>query len=101
MRESQIKIDGASLSEAFTERGKLIAGSRDIHFIFSPLIDILNTEWYISPRTEMKIDLERGAMAMCLLSPDENLAVKIQMLDINMTASRFTPVSSKVYSPPT
>ena len=94
LRESQIKIDATDLSEAFTDWAKLIAGSRDVHFICLPLIGILNTERYIPPRTEIKIDLERGAMAMCLLSPDENLSVKIQMLDINMTGRRFTPISS-------
>ena len=33
-------------------------------------------------------------MAMCLSSPDDNLTLKIQMLDINMTARRFLPISS-------
>ena len=93
-KESEIKIDGASLSEAFTERSKLISKSRDVHFIFSPLIDLLNTERYLPPHTQIKIELERGSMAMCLSSPDDNLTLKIQMLDINMTARRFLPISS-------
>ena len=33
-------------------------------------------------------------MVMCLSSPDDNLTLKIQMLDINMTARRFLPISS-------
>ena len=28
---------------------------------------------------------------MCLLSPDQNLSPKIQILEINMAARRFTP----------
>ena len=33
-------------------------------------------------------------MSMCLSLPDENLALKIQMLDINMSAWQFIPISS-------
>ena len=57
------------------------------------MADILNTEKYLPPYTEIKIDLERGHPTMCILSPDEDLKVKIQVLEINMSCRRFVPNS--------
>ena len=59
--------------------------------MFAPMVDILTTERYLPPRTQLKIELERGHVNMCLLSPDQNLNPKIQVLEINMSARRFTP----------
>ena len=57
------------------------------------MADILNTEKYLPPYTEIKLDLERGPPTMCILSPDEDLKVKIQVLEINMSCRRFVPNS--------
>ena len=86
-----IKLDSNNLSTQFTERSKLIQKSQDVHFIFSPLVDILNTEKYIPPRTELRLDLEKGPVSFPLLSPDETLNLKINVLDINMSVRRFSP----------
>ena len=96
LNESNLKIDGANLSKGFKDRATLIEKSRDVFFIFSPMVDILNTERYIPPRTQLKIDLERGSNNLCLLSPNPDLNLKIQMLEISMQARRFTP-SNKIY----
>ena len=96
MTESDLRIDGTSLSKGFKERATLIEKSRDVFFIFSPMIDVLNTERYIPPRTQLKIDLERGSNNLSLLSPDPELNLKIQILEINMLARRFTP-NNKIY----
>jgi hypothetical protein len=55
------------------------------------MIDILTTERYLPPRTQLKIELERGSTTMCLLSPNQDLNLKIQILEINMSVRRFTP----------
>ena len=96
MTESDLKVDGANLSKGFKERATLIEKSRDVFFIFSPMIDVLNTERYLPPRTQLKIDLERGSNNLCLLSPNPDLNLKIQILEINMLARRFAP-NNKIY----
>ena len=88
--ESDIKIEEGNLSKGFKERATLIEKSRDIYFIFSPMIDILTTERYLPPRTQLKIELERGPTAMCLLSPNEDLNLKIQISEINMSVRPLT-----------
>ena len=93
MLEAELKIDGTKLSKGFKERSTLIEKSWDVFFIFSPMIDILNTERYIPPRTQLKIELERGSNKLCLLSPTPDLNLKIQILEINMSARRFTPTN--------
>ena len=90
--DANIKIENTNLSDAFTERAKLIEGSRDVYFIFNPLVDLFNTEKYLPPHIELKIDLERGPVSLPLLSPDQNLNAKISILDINMSVRRFTPI---------
>ena len=89
--ESDIKIEDGHLSKGFKERASLIEKSRDIYFIFSPMIDILTTERYLPPRTQLKIELERGSTTMCLLSPNQDLNLKIQISEINMSVRRLTP----------
>ena len=81
--ESKIRIENAELSDGFKGRHDLIKRSKDIFFMFSPMVDILTTERYLPPRTHLKIELERG----------QNLSPKIQVLEINMAARRFTPNS--------
>ena len=41
-------------------------------------------------RTQLKIELERGPTAMCLLSPNEDLNLKIQISEINMSVRPLT-----------
>ena len=96
MLESELKVETGELSKGFKDRATLIEKSRDIFFIFAPMIDILTTERYLPPRNQLKIELERGSTNMCLLSPDQNLNPKIQVLEINMSARRFTP-NNKIY----
>ena len=96
MGESSLKVDGANLSNGFKERAALIEKSRDVFFIFPPMVDILNTERYLPPRVQLKIDLERGPNNLCLLSPNPDLNFKIEILEINMLARRFTP-ANKIY----
>jgi hypothetical protein len=91
--ESKIRIENAELSDGFKGRYDLIKNSKDIFFMFAPMVDILTTERYLPPRTQLKIELERGHVNMCLLSPDQNLNPKIQVLEINMAARRFIPNS--------
>ena len=92
--DPSIKIEGDKLSESFGERSTLIQGSQDVHFIFSPLVDILNTEKYLPPHGEFKFEFERGPLTLPLVSPDESIGVKINILDINMSVRRFLPESS-------
>ena len=89
--ESDIKVKTGELSKGFKDRSTLIEKSRDVFFVFAPMIDILTTERYLPPRNQLKIELERSSPNMCLLSPDQNLSPKIQILEINMAARRFTP----------
>ena len=65
--ESDIKIEEGNLSKGSKERAGLIEKSQYIYFIFSPMIDILTTERYLLPRTQMKIELEWRSTTMCLL----------------------------------
>ena len=91
MLELEIKVETGELSKGFKDRFTLIEKSRDIFFLFAPMLDILTTERYLPLRSQLKIELERGSINMCLLSPDQNLNPKIQVLEINMSARRFTP----------
>jgi hypothetical protein len=76
MLESDIKVKAGELSKGFKDRSTLIEKSRDIFFVFAPMIDILTTERYLPPRNHLKIELERSSPNMCLLSPDQNLSPK-------------------------
>ena len=86
-----IKLDHANLTNAFKARSKFIEKSQDVYFVFTPLVDILNTEKYLPPHMELKMEFERGGTSVSLLSPDESLDINIKMLDINMSVRRFLP----------
>ena len=44
--ESKIKVENDSISTGFTGRSTLMEKSRDVFFMFAPMIDILTTERY-------------------------------------------------------